>query len=116
MMKRREILARLANENRNILHPIIEDPKKCGHYCQLFSPEKCCACHDRREEKEAYPVYVDGGGMASTTRYAFYCPRCRDAHEQGIFPPPMDVVYPPGFHKQQAFFKSAKAELEAFGV
>ncbi|ETS78326.1 hypothetical protein PFICI_10388 [Pestalotiopsis fici W106-1] len=62
--------------------------QNCSHFaskgCALETSGQCCECSDKRPINTSglYSMYVDGQGwVENATRWAYYCPACRE-HEQ----------------------------------
>lgn len=57
--------------------------KSCGHHECALDLDQCCACTDKREERErGYLVYVDGQGMVEGHRWSFYCNACKSSFQE----------------------------------
>ncbi|KAI0129727.1 hypothetical protein BJ170DRAFT_285441 [Xylariales sp. AK1849] len=56
--------------------------KHCVHWAETqcsLTRKQCCSCSDARPIAESYPEYVDGSGwVLGATRWAHYCPGCKD--------------------------------------
>ncbi|KAK9777922.1 putative Zinc-binding domain-containing protein [Seiridium cardinale] len=65
--------------------------QNCSHLlgkgCSLNASGQCCECSDKRPATDdgLYSMYVDGQGWVNgATRWAYYCPSCKDHQETAI--------------------------------
>lgn len=55
-------------------------PHECGHVCELWALNKCCACSDKRPRDDTYIAYA-GSYLADVKRVErsyHYCPTCKN--------------------------------------
>ncbi|KAH6644941.1 hypothetical protein BKA67DRAFT_664795 [Truncatella angustata] len=69
----------------------LHQPQHCSHLaerrCAINVSGQCCECSDKRSRTESglYSTYVDGRGwVEKATRWAYYCPGCKDYHETAV--------------------------------
>ncbi|KAK6082198.1 hypothetical protein SCUP515_02490 [Seiridium cupressi] len=87
--------------------------QKCSHLlgkgCSLKASGQCCECSDERPVTDdgLYSMYVDGQGwVTGATRWAYYCPSCKDHQETAILNQLME--------KLQKIAAERRAEREEF--